>query len=129
MPFVRGQRYLSNWRVQRNVFSLSWYGHTPVTQTVIASFRQGVLQMNIFEKMARRITRISWNKTVHYIMLEAEKRRIINSYQLHEILGAWNNECFPERGHVSFLKTVNYRTRLTATDGESAGDGNDSGGR
>jgi len=60
--------------------------------------------MNIFEKVARRVTRISWNKTVHHIMLEAEKRRIINSHQLHEILGAWNNECFPERGHASFLK-------------------------
>ena len=62
--------------------------------------------MNIFEKIARRVTRRSWNKTIHHIMLEAEKRRIINSHQLHEILGAWNNECFPERGHASFLKAA-----------------------
>ena len=67
--------------------------------------------MNIFEKVARRITRLSWNKTVHHIMLEAEKRRIINSHQLHEILGAWNNECFPERGHASFLKAVEHRVQ------------------
>ncbi len=69
--------------------------------------------MNIFEKIARRITRLSWNKTVHHIMLEAEKRRIINSHQLHEILGAWNNECFPERGHASFLKAVEHRVQRT----------------
>lgn len=67
--------------------------------------------MNIFEKMARRITRRSWNKTVHRIMLEAEKRRIINSHQLHEILGAWNNECFSERGHASFLKAAERRVQ------------------
>lgn len=60
--------------------------------------------MNIFEKVVRRITRLSWNRTVHHIILEAMKRRIITSEQGHAILGAWNAECFPERGHASFLK-------------------------
>lgn len=61
--------------------------------------------MSIFEKIARRITRYSWNRTVHHIILEAMKRRIINSQQGHSILGAWNAECFPENGHASFLKS------------------------
>lgn len=61
--------------------------------------------MSIFEKILRRITRLSWNHTVHRIMLEAMKRRIITSEQCHAILGAWNAECFPERGHASFLKS------------------------
>ena len=61
--------------------------------------------MSIFEKILRRITRLSWNHTVHHIMLEAMKRRIITSEQCHAILGAWNAECFPERGHASFLKS------------------------
>lgn len=61
--------------------------------------------MSIFEKLLRRITRLSWNHTVHHIMLEAMKRRIITSEQCHAILGAWNAECFPERGHASFLKS------------------------
>lgn len=88
-------------------------GERPATKAnrSTAPFGQGVLQMNIFEKIARRVTRRSWNKTVHHIMLEAEKRRIINSHQLHEILGAWNNECFPERGHASFLKAAEHRVQ------------------
>lgn len=74
---------------------------------------EGVLSMNIFEKVARRITRLSWNHTVHHIILEAMKRRIITSEQGHAILGAWNAECFPERGHASFLKVVEQSVRLT----------------
>lgn len=62
--------------------------------------------MNIFEKIARRLTRRSWNKTVHYIMLRAQDKGIINDRQLHEILAAWNEKCFPERGHASFLKVA-----------------------
>lgn len=64
--------------------------------------------MNIFEKVSRRITRLSWNHTVHHIILEAMKRRIITSKQGHAILGAWNAECFPERGHASFMKAVEH---------------------
>ena len=70
--------------------------------------------MSIFEKVARRITRLSWNHTVHHIIHEAMKRNIINSQQGHAILGAWNAECFPERGHASFLKAVE---QLRAVDG------------
>jgi hypothetical protein len=60
--------------------------------------------MNIFEKMLRRITRKSWNKTIHRIVLLAEKNRTINSYQMHEILGMWNSICFPEREHASSIE-------------------------
>lgn len=60
--------------------------------------------MNIFEKIIRRITRRSWNRTVHRIILEAMKRDVIDSHQAHAILGAWNRECFPEQGHKSFLE-------------------------
>lgn len=73
--------------------------------------------MNIFEKVARRITRLSWNHTVHHIILEAMQRNIINSHQGHAILGAWNAECFPERGHASFLKAVE---QLRAVDAAPA---------
>lgn len=59
--------------------------------------------MNIIEKIARRVTRSLWNHTVHHIILGAMKRNIINSQQGHSILGAWNAECFPERGHASFM--------------------------
>lgn len=69
--------------------------------------------MNIFEKVARRITRLSWNHTVHHIILEAMKRRIITSEQGHAILGAWNAECFPERGHASLLKAVEHSVQRT----------------
>lgn len=69
--------------------------------------------MNIFEKVARRITRLSWNHTVHHIILEAMKRRIINSQQGHAILGAWNAECFPENNHASFLKAVEHGVQRT----------------
>ena len=57
----------------------------------------------IYEKFVRRISRMFWNHTVHYIILEAMKKNIINSHQCHAILGAWNANCFPERGHRSFL--------------------------
>lgn len=60
--------------------------------------------MNIFENILRRVTRRFWNQSVHHIMLEAMKRKIITSEQCHAILGAWNAECFPERRHVSFFK-------------------------
>lgn len=75
--------------------------------------------MSIFEKLLRRITRLSWNHTVHHIMLEAMKRRIITSEQCHAILGAWNAECFPERGHASFLKSGRTQ-RAPDADTESA---------
>lgn len=52
--------------------------------------------MNIFEKLARRITRRSWNHTVHHIVVRAMKRKVIDSHQAHAILGMWNRECFPE---------------------------------
>lgn len=74
--------------------------------------------MNIFEKVARHITRFSWNRTVHHIILGAEKRRIINSYQAHAILGAWNAECFPENSHASFLKAVEHSVQRTADHAE-----------
>lgn len=72
--------------------------------------------MKIIEKIARRITRLYWNHTVHHIILEAMSRRIINSQQGHTILGAWNAECFPERGHASFLRAVEHSVHSDAGD-------------
>ena len=57
----------------------------------------------LYEKFIRRISRMFWNHTVHSIILEAMKKNIINSHQSHAILGAWNANCFPERGYRSFL--------------------------
>ncbi len=64
--------------------------------------------MNAIEKLLRRITRLSWNATVHHIMWLAYKQRIIDSYQMHAILGAWNATCFPERGHNSEILAREY---------------------
>lgn len=63
----------------------------------------------LYERLVRRISRRFWNHVVHHIILEAEKRMIINSFQVHAILGAWNAECFPERGHKSFLNSPHFR--------------------
>lgn len=51
----------------------------------------------MIEKLLRRITRKTWNKTVHAVILDAMKKNVITSVQAHEILGAWNKICWPER--------------------------------
>lgn len=57
--------------------------------------------MNILERVLRRITRATWNKTVHAVITRAYQKRVIDSRQMHWILGVWNAECFPERGHTN----------------------------
>lgn len=50
----------------------------------------------MLEKLLRRLTRKTWNGTVHKIILDAMKKDTITSVQAHEILGAWNKVCWPE---------------------------------
>ena len=47
---------------------------------------------NILRKLSRRI----WNSVVHKVINNAYKRQVIDSHQMHAILGMWNRECWPE---------------------------------
>ena len=51
--------------------------------------------MNLFS----RINRSFYNSLVHSVMCRMHERGIINSTQLHEILGEWNRRCWADRGY------------------------------
>jgi len=49
-----------------------------------------------FFRVFLKLTRRPWNRVIHEHIVEAYNRKVINSYQMNELLGLFARRCWPE---------------------------------